>query len=118
MTKLEKMLKYVSEHNEFYKNRGLVHNFSLSNIPVIDRLVVQGARRKILSNEYLGLNMRNLITFVTSGSSGQPLKVYWDTNDYYTSISCLWRRRYSYYAPLRWTQQSPRRAPPRSAAIS
>ena len=96
MTKLEAMLKYVSENNEFYINRGLI-NLSLKEMPIIDRSTVQKAKRKMLSNDYLGLNMRNLITFITSGSSGQPLKVYWDTKDYYKSMSYLWRRRYSYY---------------------
>lgn len=33
----------------------------------------------------------------TSGSSGMPATIYWDYNDYYCSLSMLWRKRYTYY---------------------
>lgn len=97
MTNLEIMLKYVSEHNSFYRISEMQEDLTLEKRPIIDRFTVQKLKKKILSEEYLGLNSRNLITLITSGSSGQPLRVYWDVKDYYKSMVCLWRRRYLYY---------------------
>lgn len=89
MTKIEAMLKYVSEYNEFYISRGMTGNLVLDNVSIIDRSTIQKARKNILSKQYMGLNFGQLVTFVTSGSNGQPLRVYWDLKDYYKSMSCL-----------------------------
>ncbi len=98
--KLQKLLDYVSNNNEFYKKHGISNGLLWENAPMIDRSTVQKAKKRILSQDYLGLNMQKIITLITSGSSGEPLRVYWDPVDYYKSMFCLWKRRYSYYGIL------------------
>lgn len=102
MTKLEKMLKYVSEHNEFYKNRikeyGIKDPLDITQWPVLTREELQENRYNMFSDGYKTKFFSQLLKRqFSSGTSGVPINVYWDYNDYNRSLIPLWRKRMEYY---------------------
>ncbi len=102
MTKLEKMLKYVSEHNEFYKNRikeyGIKDPLDITQWPVLTRKELQENRYNMFSDGYIEEYYKgNMIRKTSSGSSGIPVNVYWPRNELYASNLSLWRRRMKWY---------------------
>lgn len=102
MTKLEKMLKYVSEHNEFYKNRikeyGIKDPLDISQWPVLTRKELQENRYNMFSDGYKSKYFnQQLRRQSSSGSSGMPVNVYWDYKDWYASNMSLWRKRLQWY---------------------
>lgn len=102
MTKLEKMLKYVSEHNEFYKNiirqYGIVNPLDITQYPILTRQQLQENRYIMFSDgyksKYLNYQLRQ---HSSSGTSGIPVSVYWDPIDYRKSTLSLWRKRREWY---------------------
>lgn len=102
MTKLELMLKYVSEHNDFYKKRikeyGIKDPFDITQWPVLTREELQANRYNMFSDGYKTKYFNKLLyRKSSSGSSGMPVNVYWDYNDYYHSSIYLWRLRAKYH---------------------
>ena len=102
MTKLEKMLKYVSEHNEFYKNRikeyGIKDPLDITQWPVLTREELQENRYNMFSDGYKSKYFnQQLRRQSSSGSSGVPVNVYWDYKDWYASNMSLWRKRLQWY---------------------
>ena len=102
MTKLEKILKYVSEHNEFYKNRikeyGIKDPLDITQWPVLTRKELQENRYNMFSDGYKNkYYWQQLIRKTSSGSSGIPVNVYWDYSDYYSTVKTLWHRRLLHY---------------------
>jgi len=102
MTKLEKMLKYVSEHNEFYKNRikeyGIKDPLDITQWPVLTRKELQENRYNMFSDGYKSKYFnQQLRRQSSSGSSGVPVNVYWDYKDWYASNMSLWRKRLQWY---------------------
>lgn len=102
MTKLEQMLKYVSEHNDFYKKRikeyGISNPLDITQWPVLTRKELQENRYNMFSEGYKSKYFyQQLRRQSSSGSSGIPVNVYWDYKDYYSSNLPLWRRRLKYY---------------------
>lgn len=102
MTKLEKMLKYVSEHNEFYKSRikeyGITNPLDINQWPILTRKELQENRYNMFSDGYKSKYFnQQLRRQSSSGSSGMPVYVYWDLNNYYASIRLLWEKRLSSY---------------------
>lgn len=102
MTKLEKMLKYVSEHNEFYKNRikeyGIKDPLDITQWPVLTRKELQENRYTMFSDGYKTKYFnQQLRRQSSSGSSGMPVNVYWDYKDLHASNMILWRKRLKYY---------------------
>ena len=102
MSKLEQMLKYVSEHNEFYKNRikeyGIKDPLDITQWPILTRKELQENRYNMFSDGYMSkYYLHELIHHSSSGSSGVPVDIYWDHNDYQRSILNLWRLRSRYY---------------------
>lgn len=100
--KLVKMLKYVSEHNDFYKKRikeyGISNPLDITQWPVLTRKELQENRYNMFSDGYKRMfYAQKLLRKYTSGSSGIPITIYWDLNDYYKSMSTLWRKRYAHY---------------------
>ncbi len=102
MTKLEKLLKYVSEHNEFYKT--MIKDYKISNstdiiqYPIVTKEVFQNHRKITLSDEYSVHHLTNrLYTMSSSGTSGFPVEILWEPSQYVSSMLCLWRRRKKYY---------------------
>lgn len=102
MTKLEKMLKYVSEHNEFYKNRikeyGITNPLDITQWPILTRKELQENRYNMFSDGYkTKYYNQQLRRQSSSGSSGVPVNVYWDYKDWYASNMSLWRKRLQWY---------------------
>lgn len=102
VTKLEKMLKYVTEHNEFYKSRikeyGIKNPLDITQWPVLTRKELQGNRYNMFSDGYKSKYFdQQLRRQSSSGSSGTPVNVYWDYNDWYSSNMSLWRKRLQWY---------------------
>ena len=102
MSKLEEMLKYVSEHNEFYRNRikeyGITNPLDISQWPVLTRQELQQNRYNMFSDgdksKYFNQQLRRQSS---SGSSGIPVNVYWAYRDWYASNILLWRKRLKWY---------------------
>lgn len=102
MSKLEEMLKYVSEHNDFYKNRikeyGIKDPLDITQWPVLTRKELQENRYNMFSDGYKSKYFnQQLRRQSSSGSSGVPVNVYWDYKDWYASNMCLWRKRWQWY---------------------
>lgn len=102
MTKLERMLKYVSEHNDFYKRRikeyGITNPLDITQWPILTRKELQENRYNMFSDGYKSKYLhQQLKRQSSSGSTGIPVTVYWDYPDYYASTLHLWRRRYLHY---------------------
>lgn len=96
--KLVRMLKYVSEHNDFYKKRikeyGITNPMDITQWPVLTRKELQENRYNMFSDGYmLKYFNQQLRRQSSSGSSGTPVNVYWDYKDWYASNMCLWRKR-------------------------
>lgn len=101
MTKLEAMLKYVSEHNDFYKKRikeyGITNPLDITQWPVLTRKELQENRYNMFSDGYKNKFFnQQLHRQSSSGSSGMPINVYWDKNDWYISNMSMWRKRLKY----------------------
>lgn len=102
MSKLEEMLKYVSEHNEFYKKRikeyGITNPLDINQWPILTRKELQENRYNMFSDGYKsGYFNQQLRRQSSSGSSGIPVNVYWDYKDWYASNMPLWRKRLQWY---------------------
>lgn len=102
MSKLEEMLKYVSEHNEFYKNRikeyGIKDPLDITQWPILTRKELQENRYNMFSDGYKTKYFnQQLCRQSSSGSSGVPVNVYWDYKDWYASNMSLWRKRLQWY---------------------
>lgn len=97
------MLKYVSEHNDFYKNRikeyGIKNPLDITQWPVLTRKELQENRYNMFSDGYKSkYYSQKLRRQVSSGSSGTPVTVYWDECDWYASNLSLWRKRWEWYS--------------------
>lgn len=102
MSKLEEMLKYVSEHNDFYKNRikeyGIKDPLDITQWPILTRKELQENRYNMFSDGYKSKYFnQQLRRQSSSGSSGVPVNVYWDYKDWYASNLSLWRKRLQWY---------------------
>lgn len=102
MDKLEAMLKYVSEHNDFYKKRiaeyGISNPLDITQWPILTRRELQENRYQMFSDGYkLKYYNQQLRRQSSSGSTGMPVVIYWDYNDWYASNLCLWRKRKNWY---------------------
>lgn len=102
MMRLEKMLRYVSEHNDFYKNRireyGITNPLDITQWPVLTRKELQENRYNMFSDGYKSKYFnQQLRRQASSGSTGMPVNVYWDYRDWYASNLCLWRKRQKWY---------------------
>ncbi len=100
--KLVKMLKYVSEHNDFYKKRikefGISNPLDITQWPALTRKELQENRYNMFSDGYKTKYFnQQLRRQSSSGSSGMPVNVYWDYKDWYASNMSLWRRRLQWY---------------------
>ncbi len=103
--KLIKMLKYVSEHNDFYKNRikeyGITNPLDITQWPILTRKELQNNRHNIFSDGYRTKYLcHQLLSTSSSGTSGTPIVVYWSHRDYYNSMLSLWRRRKAWHGIL------------------
>lgn len=102
MSKLEDMLLYVSEHNDFYKNRikeyGIENPLDITQWPILTRKELHENRYNMFSDGYQSKYFnQQLRRQSSSGSSGIPVNVYWDYKDWYASNMSLWRKRLQWY---------------------
>lgn len=99
MDKLQKLLKYVENNNDFYASRLKDRNVhcEIDNYPLLSRAELQNGRYDMLSNSYNGKKFDLLIRRTTSGSSGIPINTYWSPDDFSKSMMTLWRLRRKYY---------------------
>lgn len=102
MDKVRKLLEYVSNNNEFYMN--MIKEYAISDpqditqYPVLTRNQIQKSRYDMFSRGYRTKYFAQLLLRrSSSGTSGVPINVYWDQNDWCISNVSLWRRRFSYY---------------------
>lgn len=102
MNKLEKMLAFVSEHNNFYKDRikryDIRNPLDINQWPILTRKDVQENRYNMFSDGYIEKYYgKQLKMQASSGSTGMPVYVYWDFKDWYASNMALWRKRFQWY---------------------
>lgn len=70
---------------------------NLKSMQVLDRDIVVSNEQKIICDYYSGTAQKELLVNLTSGTTGAPLRVYWDKSDSLKSHLSLWRRRTRYY---------------------
>lgn len=100
--KLERLLRYVSENNEFYKNRikeyGIKNPLDITEWPVLTRKELQENRYNMFSTGYKSKYFNQMLhRQSSSGSTGIPVNVYWDFRDLNASNMSLWRKRLHWY---------------------
>ena len=85
------------------KNDNKFNDYSLSKnierlkeMPILTREMVKKHTEKLFADDYQR-SYTNMHITTTSGSSGEPLKIYWHVGDYYRSMKTLWDRRKKYY---------------------
>ena len=96
--KLVKMLKFVSEHNDFYKKRikeyGISNPLDITQWPILTGKELQENRYNMFSDGYKSKYFnKQLRRQSSSGSTGVPVNVYWDSIYYYSStviFKILW----------------------------
>jgi len=102
MSRLEELLEYVSEHNDFYKDIikkcGIKNPIDINQYPILTRRILQTNRYNMFSEgykmQYYDLQLRRK---ASSGSSGIPVNVYWDNTSYFSAIREIWTKRSQYY---------------------
>lgn len=101
MNKLDEILQYALQHNEYYrkcgKMLGHVKECTIDDFPCVDKNMLCNNELSLLSDNYKGMAFNTLLRRTTSSSSGMPLSVYWDKTDYVRSTMSLWRFRKKYY---------------------
>ncbi len=70
----EKLLKHAISTTGFYKSMSYT---SVLDFPVINKTIIRNSFNDFLSSEF---NLSDLLTVVTSGSTGTPFKTYQDKN--------------------------------------
>ena len=100
MNRLNEILQYALLHNGYYQ--GCVKTLEctrnvLDPFPCLDKNILRNKGFLLLSDDYKEMAFDTLLRRTTSGSSGEPLSVYWDKADYDRSTMSLWRFRKKYY---------------------
>lgn len=95
MTKLELLLKYVYEHNNFYKNR--VKEYGIKNPLDINQWPVLDPTHVYLINQGKDCYEQKMKVICSSGSSGQAKKIIWAQSDYIKMCLNAWRLRNRWY---------------------
>ena len=101
MNKIE-IVNYAYEKCEFYRSRKN-KNKSLNDfytIPILTKQEILNSRFMLLNDDYKYNNLNLLVNKHTSGTSGIPLMMFWDKNDYIQSNYYLWKFRYKFYGIL------------------
>ena len=103
-TLLTNIIAHACKHSLFYINAlDTIHEMpdnilgNIKKMQIIDRDVVLRNEQDILCKRYSGIAQKELLVHLTSGTTGTPLKIYWNKNDSLKSHLALWRRRTKYY---------------------
>lgn len=102
---IREFLNYVSNNNIFYKSIidscNIVDSLDIKQYPILTREHLQRKRYDMFSVGYQNkYYWQQLIRKSSSGSTGIPINVYWDYQDYYATMKEMWHRRRKYYGIL------------------
>ena len=101
--KLIDIIEHARKHSPFYNYlsdclmKTSDFDTNLKSMQVLDRDIVVSNEQKIICDYYSGTAQKELLVNLTSGTTGAPLRVYWDKSDSLKSHLSLWRRRTRYY---------------------
>jgi phenylacetate-CoA ligase len=100
-SKMEKLLRYVLEHNPHYRElQSLISidKAEITKFPTISKPLISLQNRNLISDSFLADYFAGkLVVTSSSGTTGIPTKVYWNADGYNLSVIELWRRRIQYY---------------------
>lgn len=102
---LIRILEHANKHSAYYKslffNNGIDFNnlskLEFNKIPIMTKLDYKLNVQKIITDEYQNNHISFLYKINTSGSSGIPLTVYFEPQEYAISNLILWRLRKKWY---------------------
>mgnify|MGYP004505732719 FL=1 len=100
MGKSDQILRQYINKSKFYSDLKIAENYfkKLSvEMAILTKQDIQTKSIDILNSDYHNLDINALKVARTSGSTGQPLEVFWSSNEMMRSNLCLWRLRKKYY---------------------
>ena len=89
---MNKDLIFAVEHTPYYLDY-LKKTTSINDLPIITKELVSCNYNSFITNT---LQSKELISVMTSGSTGMPLKILWAPLDYCNSLAELWKERKKY----------------------
>ena len=100
MGKSDQILRQYINKSKFYSDLIIAENYfkKLSvEMAILTKQDIQTKSIDIINSDYHNLDINALKVARTSGSTGQPLEVFWSSNEMMRSNLCLWRLRKKYY---------------------
>jgi|GEM_PF-4675497 len=100
MEKGNQILKQYISKSKFYSGLKIDEDYfekSCVETPILTKKDIQSKYLDILNSDYHNLDINALKVARTSGSTGQPLEVFWSSDEMMRSNLCLWRLRKKYY---------------------
>ena len=98
MDKLNRIIDFALQDNEYYIKKFNDKPKSIDDFSILTRLNLQNEKHKMISNTYkLKYESEHLLRQSSSGSTGMPISVYWDYNNWYASNLVIWRKRKKWY---------------------
>lgn len=100
MGKSDQILRQYINKSKFYSDLKIAENYfkKLSvEMAILTKQDIQTKSIDIINSDYHNLDINALKVERTSGSTGQPLEVFWSSNEMMRSNLCLWRLRKKYY---------------------
>ena len=80
------------------KDQDIEQRLDFDTLPIIERKQMIEMQVNCIASEYFSEYLNDKLKMVrTSGSSGQYLEIYWNTNDYTRSMLELWFLRARFY---------------------
>lgn len=100
MGKSDQILRQYINKSKFYSDLKIAEKYfkKLSvEMAILTKQDIQTKSIDIINSDYPNLDINALKVARTSGSTGQPLEVFWSSNEMMRSNLCLWRLRKKYY---------------------
>lgn len=100
MEKSNQILRQYMNKSKFYSELKIAEDYFEKlcvETPVLTKKDIQTKSLDILNSDYHNLDINALKVARTSGSTGQPLEVFWSSDEMMRSNLCLWRLRKKYY---------------------
>lgn len=100
MEKGNQILKQYISKSKFYSGLKIDEDYfekSCVETPILTKKDIQSKYLDILNSDYHNLDINALKVARTLGSTGQPLEVFWSSDEMMRSNLCLWRLRKKYY---------------------
>ena len=96
--KLHYALKSAKLNVPFYAHKDEISETDLSSFPIIDKNMLLNKPHDFISSAYTKFDIKQMLCLRTSGTStGHPLEIYWNQNDYIRSSICIWKLRRKWY---------------------